>query len=46
MKELLAIFGDSYNFSMPGSTMGFAIHSGRMAGDNAMNYIDSDSFVE
>lgn len=44
--DVCSIFGDSYNFSMPGSTMGFAIHSGRMAGDNAMNYIDSDSFVE
>ena len=39
-------FGDSYNFTMPGSTMGFAINSGRLAGMNAIDHIDSDEFVE
>ncbi len=40
------IFGDSYCFIMPGNTMGWAINSGRMAGYNAVAYIDSDDFVE
>lgn len=40
------IFGDSYCFYLPGSTMGYAINSGRMAGYNAVDYIDSDEFVE
>lgn len=33
------IYGDSYNFTLPGNTMGFAINSGRMAGENAAEYI-------
>ncbi|HEY9595920.1 MAG TPA: FAD-dependent oxidoreductase [Spirochaetia bacterium] len=40
------IFSDSYCFIMPGNTMGWAINSGRMAGYNAVAYIDSDEFVE
>lgn len=40
------IFSDSYCFNMPGSTMGFAINSGRIAGYEAITYIDSDDFVE
>ena len=44
--DVCSIFGDSYNFTMPGSTMGFAINSGRLAGMNAIDYIDSDEFVE
>jgi fumarate reductase flavoprotein subunit len=44
--DVCGIFGDSYNFTMPGMTMGFAINSGRMAGTNAIDYIDSDDFVE
>ncbi len=40
------IFGDSYCFIMPGNTMGWAINSGRMAGYNAVDYLDSDDFVE
>jgi len=40
------IFGDSYCFVMPGSTMGYAINSGRIAGIEAVNYLDSDDFVE
>lgn len=27
------IYGDSYNFTLPGNTMGFAVNSGRMAGE-------------
>ncbi|MCM8711249.1 FAD-dependent oxidoreductase [Clostridium sp. SYSU_GA19001] len=40
------IFGDSYCFLLPGNTMGFAVNSGRMAGYNAVDYIDSDDFIE
>ncbi|MHB9863744.1 FAD-dependent oxidoreductase [Streptomyces sp. YIM S03343] len=38
------IFGDSYCFYMPGNTMGFAVNSGRMAGYNAVDYMESDEF--
>ncbi|HIZ06604.1 MAG TPA: FAD-dependent oxidoreductase [Candidatus Eubacterium avistercoris] len=34
------IYGDSYNFTLPGNTMGFAINSGRMAGEAIADYID------
>jgi fumarate reductase flavoprotein subunit len=34
-----AIFADSYIFILPGNTMGFALNSGRMAGENAVKYI-------
>lgn len=44
--DACSIFGDSYCFVMPGNTMGFALNSGRMAGMNAVDYIDSDDFVE
>lgn len=33
------IYGDSYNFTLPGNTMGFAINSGRMAGESVAEYI-------
>jgi fumarate reductase flavoprotein subunit len=33
------IYGDSYNFTLPGNTMGFAVNSGRMAGESAAEYI-------
>jgi fumarate reductase flavoprotein subunit len=33
------IYGDSYIFIMPGNTMGFAVNSGRMAGENAAIYV-------
>jgi len=33
------IFGDSYVFILPGNTMGFALNSGRMAGENAVDYL-------
>jgi len=38
------IYGDSYCFFMPGNTMSFAINSGRMAGYNAVDFMDSDEF--
>lgn len=34
------IYGDSYNFTLPGNTMGFAINSGRMAGEAITDYIE------
>ncbi|MDB9822959.1 FAD-dependent oxidoreductase [Deltaproteobacteria bacterium] len=33
--------GDSYAFVLPGGTLGFALNSGRMAGENAAEYIKS-----
>jgi fumarate reductase flavoprotein subunit len=42
--DACGIFGDSYCFYLPGNTMGFAVNSGRMAGVNAVAYIDSDEF--
>jgi fumarate reductase flavoprotein subunit len=35
------IYGDSYVFVLPGNTMGFAINTGRMAGENVADYIRS-----
>ncbi|MDF2789513.1 MAG: fumarate reductase/succinate dehydrogenase flavoprotein domain protein [Neobacillus sp.] len=32
------IYGDSYNFFLPGNSMGFAINTGRMAGEAAADY--------
>ena len=42
--DCCSIFGDTYMFYFPGSTMGFAINSGRMAGANAVDFIDNYSF--
>lgn len=36
-----SIFADSYIFIFPGNTMGFALNSGRMAGENAAEYVKS-----
>jgi fumarate reductase flavoprotein subunit len=33
------IYGDSYPFVLPGNTMGWALNSGRMAGESAAAYI-------
>ena len=38
------IFGDSYCFYLPGNTMGFAVNSGRLAGYQAVAYMDSPDF--
>lgn len=35
------IYGDSYPFILPGNTMGFAINTGRIAGENAAAYAKS-----
>jgi succinate dehydrogenase/fumarate reductase flavoprotein subunit len=37
--DACTIYGDSYVFVLPGNTMGFALNSGRMAGENASEYI-------
>jgi fumarate reductase flavoprotein subunit len=34
-----SIYGDSYAFVLPGSTMGFAVNSGRIAGENAAQFV-------
>lgn len=35
------IYGDSYNFTLPGNTMGFAVNSGRMAAEGIVEYLDN-----
>jgi fumarate reductase flavoprotein subunit len=35
------LYGDSYPFILPGNTMGWALNSGRMAGESAVDYIKS-----
>lgn len=37
--DACTIFGDSYVFILPGNTMGFALNSGRMAGEHAVDYL-------
>ena len=37
------IYGDSYNFKLPGNTMGFAINSGRIAGMSMAEYIENNA---
>ena len=32
------IYGDSYTFTLPGNTMGFCINSGRIAGENSVDF--------
>ncbi len=39
--DTCTIYGDSYMFILPGNTMGYAINSGRMAGENASGYLKS-----
>lgn len=39
--DTCTIYGDSYMFLLPGNTMGYALNSGRMAGENLADYIDS-----
>jgi fumarate reductase flavoprotein subunit len=39
--DACAIYGDSYVFTLPGNTMGFAVNSGRIAGENAADYVRS-----
>ncbi|MEM2560655.1 MAG: FAD-binding protein, partial [Candidatus Bathyarchaeia archaeon] len=37
--DACSIYHDTYVFILPGNTMGFALTSGRIAGENAVNYI-------
>ena len=37
------LLGDLYNYDLPGSAQGFAINSGRIAGENAAAYIAADN---
>lgn len=39
--DTCTIYGDSYMFLLPGNTMGYALNSGRIAGENLADYIDS-----
>jgi fumarate reductase flavoprotein subunit len=39
--DACSIYGDSYVFVLPGNTMGFAVNTGRIAGENASEYINS-----
>ncbi len=34
------IYADSYNFTLPGNTMGFAVNSGRIAGLEVTKFIE------
>ena len=36
--DACSIYGDTYVFILPGNTMGFALNSGRIAGENAAGY--------
>lgn len=40
--DACTIFGDSYVFILPGNTMGFALNSGRIAGENAAEFVEED----
>ena len=33
------MYGDSYHLIFPGSTIGFAVNSGRIAAENALRYL-------
>lgn len=37
--DACSIYGDSYVFYLPGNTMGFCLNSGRIAGENAADYV-------
>ena len=41
--DACSIYGDSYPFILPGNTMGFSINSGRIAGENAADYVKSSN---
>jgi fumarate reductase flavoprotein subunit len=38
-----SVFADSYIFILPGNTMGFALNSGRMAGENAVIFVKGNN---
>jgi fumarate reductase flavoprotein subunit len=39
--DACSIYGDSYVFVLPGNTMGFAMNTGRIAGENAATFVKS-----
>lgn len=39
--DACTIYGDSYVFTLPGNTMGFALNTGRIAGENAAAFAKS-----
>lgn len=39
--DVCEIYNGTYCYNFPGNTMGFAVNSGRIAGENAADYIDS-----
>jgi succinate dehydrogenase/fumarate reductase flavoprotein subunit len=39
--DACSIYGDTYVFVLPGNSLGFAVNSGRIAGENAVHYIKS-----
>lgn len=39
--DTCTIYGDSYMFLLPGNTMGYALNSGRIAGESAAEYIET-----
>ena len=44
--DTATVFADSYCFYNPGSTMSYAINSGRIAAMSAVAYMDSDEFID
>ena len=44
--DTATIFSDSYCFYNPGSTMSYAINSGRIAAKECVAYMDSDRFID
>jgi fumarate reductase flavoprotein subunit len=46
--DACTIYGDSYNFCIPGNTMGFCLNSGRIAGENAaaLSFEDDGDFED
>ncbi len=41
--DACSIYGDTYVFILPGNTMGFAVNSGRIAGENAAEFTRAGS---
>lgn len=40
--DACSIYGDTYVFILPGNTLGFAINSGRIAGENAAEFVKGE----
>jgi fumarate reductase flavoprotein subunit len=39
--DACSIYGDTYVFVLPGNSLGFAVNTGRIAGENAVQYIST-----